>query len=508
MERTEREIQRGFIINTSAHYLLACFMLLCFPYMNRFFQLFRGVSVSFVHYFERKNALPLTLPPLFQKYIHFYLLDIGIILLLIITYSSVKCRFKDLAYNTYSRHLTHLSIWIFCSIGFSIFSNYFTQYVMALNLVISFIAFMIFYILFSKTNYYNRIIVYGTVFASTIQSLIGITQFIIQKSLGLYFLFEPIISPSMNNIPIFIPNNKTQAFFSLLPWVDPIQTYMIRAIGTFDHPNILGAYLATSIFFNYYAIISAKKKWLSKLCSIFLICQITALLLTFSRGPIIGWIVITFFFFFVLLMRKDLLSKSEKNRLRFLLVFLGLCFLTTFIILYQPLISRGVFNATSLSKNSNNERWTFFNLAIEMIKRSPIYGIGFNNFAIFPYSTLGSHLSSTNPVGSLSHNIYLQIAAELGFVGLIVFFCFLRRLAITTIKTRFNIFKLCLVCIFVLMLCLGLVDHYFWAYSSGRFMFFSYLALLAASNQRIQEDFVLPEKSSRALDLQKSPHLA
>lgn len=64
-----------------------------------------------------------------------------------------------------------------------------------------------------------------------IQSIIGVIQFIIQHSIGLFWLKESIISPIILGVAKIILDGHTY----------------IRAYGLFPHPNIFGGYLAFSI---------------------------------------------------------------------------------------------------------------------------------------------------------------------------------------------------------------------------------------------------------------------
>jgi len=90
-------------------------------------------------------------------------------------------------------------------------------------------------------NYdYKSIVPRGTIISNAFliiiligifQSIIGISQFIMQHSIGLIWLKESIISPTSSGVAKIVLNNSAY----------------IRAYGLFPHPNILGGYLAFSI---------------------------------------------------------------------------------------------------------------------------------------------------------------------------------------------------------------------------------------------------------------------
>jgi hypothetical protein len=69
------------------------------------------------------------------------------------------------------------------------------------------------------------------IFTGLFQSIIGIWQFIIQKSVGLFWLKESQISPSIDGVAKILIDEEMY----------------IRAYGLFPHPNILGGFLLVSI---------------------------------------------------------------------------------------------------------------------------------------------------------------------------------------------------------------------------------------------------------------------
>jgi hypothetical protein len=69
------------------------------------------------------------------------------------------------------------------------------------------------------------------IFVGVVQSLIGITQFILQHSIGLFWFKESLISSSIAGVAKIIVNSEP----------------LIRAYGLFPHPNILGGFLFFSI---------------------------------------------------------------------------------------------------------------------------------------------------------------------------------------------------------------------------------------------------------------------
>ena len=157
------------------------------------------------------------------------------------------------------------------------------------------------------------------------------------------------------------------------------------------------------------------------------------------------------------------------------MVAVSLVFLSTY------LIDRGgIINYNALSMASDQGRLFYYRIAYLLILYSPFIGVGFNGFSLFPYGILNPELKELSQSGGLSHNIYLQIAAETGIIGLTFLILFIVSLFKPYIKKRFTPLSLTLGIIFITMLLIGLADHYWIAYTSGRLMFFLFGGLFAA----------------------------
>ena len=104
-----------------------------------------------------------------------------------------------------------------------------------------------------------------------------------------------------------------------------------------------------------------------------------------------------------------------------------------------------------------SQRKQLIDAALLMIKNFPLSGVGLNNF-IFSLPNYWSLIGFTywlQPV----HNIYFLIAAETGFTGLIIFIWFL-ILTFRRLFKYFSMFSLILALSLILILLLGLNDHY------------------------------------------------
>ncbi|MCB1107248.1 MAG: O-antigen ligase family protein [Chlamydiia bacterium] len=455
-------------------YIFTILFISAFPFANTFFKVFRGVSVSFFHLFERTASFTVTLPPLFQKYIHFHLTDFWIVGLLSAALLMKEVKVKELFFNRHSRYLTLFILAAFVSIFFSLFSTYLTQYAALINLTIASITFHLIYLLLSKRSEWIATALWLFIGVAALECLIGTGQFIFQKSLGLSFLSEPQVSPSMNNIAVYPLTETNRHFFDKLPWIQPNLSVVLRSHGTFDHPNIFGGYLVIALFISYYLFTQTTSR-MKKGCLFALIpFLILTLALTFSRGPFFAWVLGSLLFFSVGIFKKE----KGVGQLAGLI---GGAALITIFLLFQQFIARGGFvNYTSLPSASDGDRIFYYKLASTLFAHHPFLGIGYNGFALFPYGSLDPSFAGANPMGALAHNIYLQVASETGLVGLSLMALFIFSLIIPPFKQRFSSLSLTLMTILFSLLLMGCVDHFLWTYNSGRTMLFIFCALLAA----------------------------
>lgn len=455
-------------------YIFTLTLIAAFPFGDLFFKVFRGISVSFFHHFEKTAPFAVSLPPLFEKYIHFYLTDFWIVGLLIGALLLKEVRVKELFFNRHSRYLTLYGLVATFSILFSVFSSYFFQYVTLLNLAIACTAFHLIYLLMSKRAEWIPRALWFFVGIAALECLIGTGQFLFQKSLGLSFLSEAQIDPSMNNIAVYPLTEGNRALFDKLPWIAEGHPHILRAHGTFDHPNIFGGYLVIALFVSYFLFIHTDSRLKKGLLLTLIPLLVLTLTLTFARGPFFAWGLGTFLFFSVGLIKK------MKGFLR-LGTLIGGAVLSTMLLLFQQLAARGGFvNYNALSHASDSGRFLYYKLASTLFLHHPLLGIGHNGFALFPYEVIDPALAGANPAGALAHSIYLQVASETGIIGLGMLALFIFSLVIPTFKQKITPLSLTLITILFSLLLMGVVDHFLWAYNAGRLMLLIFCALLAA----------------------------
>ena len=241
------------------------------------------------------------------------------------------------------------------------------------------------------------------VFTGIIQSAIGITQVVMQYSLGLSWLKESLIAPNIAGVAKILVNHHP----------------FIRAYGLFPHPNILGGFLFFSIIITmlYKKIVPRGTIW-NYLIWLALIIQITGIIFSFSKSAILALIVAVIYIivprgtFQVVNLKK--LFHVEQFRM----------FLVAGLVILGGLFFFRI-EVYGLFAKSFQERKLYMFISERIIADSPILGVGTGQFIVtaeklFPNLEVWQY----QPV----HNVFLLIWSEWGIVGLVLFILFLWKL--------------------------------------------------------------------------------
>jgi putative inorganic carbon (hco3(-)) transporter len=178
---------------------------------------------------------------------------------------------------------------------------------------------------------------------------------------------------------------------------------LLRTTAGFPNPNNFASYLAMLIPFTY-AIGRYDTKYRNYYFGI-LILMVTAFAFTYARPAALAIAVSAILFVCI---RKDF----------FILAGAVLCFIAA-VTLMPPEV-RSWFSQVDSWKDffSDPSRSLHHQTAINMIKAHPLIGVGINTFDI-NYGQY--HEASDTFTRWTAHQAYLQIAAELGIIGLLVF---------------------------------------------------------------------------------------
>jgi len=292
----------------------------------------------------------------------------------------------------------------------------------------------------ARGDIFNSRTLYATIFYSLIFfSVIGISQFVLGKTLGgpLYLLGERSFRISTPGIAL------TQI----------LDRNFMRAYSTFSHPNSFAGYLGLgllTLLFTY-----SKKELARRIWGILIIC--IAFVLTFSLSAFVG--IVFCGILFILLRKKTF---NTKSLVLFLTIF-------TLISLAQPLVSNFVLNTIPDLPQSVSQRFDLSSVAGKMISDKFLLGEGLNTFVINEprIKHFGNYLWTLQPV----HNVSLLLFSETGIIGLSFFYLVLIKLSKKATGLKGAPFYLSL----IFILTSGLFDHYWLTLQQN--MFFSVFIL-------------------------------
>jgi O-antigen ligase len=299
------------------------------------------------------------------------------------------------------------------------------------------------------------------IFAS-FQSLLALWQFIFQKSTGLWIfskLGESILNPNILGVAKIVSNGTTY----------------IRGYGTFPHPNLLAAFLVTSILISLYLILILSKKQRIFLF-LLLFINFLGLCITFSRAGYLALAIGMVFFFGYLLFQLE----YRKSKIFWITTSVCILYILGCFLIFRPFI----LTRATASDQATIEREVYNKIGIQMIKNNPIFGIGIGD------SVLHMEQFDKNIVEPWQkqpiHNYFLLAAAELGIPGALILLWIFVSHIVTSRKFKvssenkllstFNfLLATCLLCFFVLMM----FDHYFYTLQQTQMLLWVILGIIA-----------------------------
>jgi len=299
------------------------------------------------------------------------------------------------------------------------------------------------------------------VLGGVFQSVIAISQFIIQGSLGFKYLGESPLAPALSGIAAF--------------FVDSIK--IMRAYGTTPHPNILALYLFIALGAFYSIAIYQKRAWW---WHIFHVLILWAFLLTFSR-VIIGLWLITFIIRSGLIrfhtpFRKEFWDDKEMRHRCLKIFWTTFAVGAVFVAVYWPY----VLNRSAISSSDEAIQLRVLYNKESLVAGHNLSGLGLGNFV--PW-LLTQNLHLDREVYQPVHNIYLLTYTETGLIAVALFILFL-TLLVYNFYHRLGFKKLyhfSFSLIIVSILVIGLFDHFILTVQSGRLLFWLVMGLLAGA---------------------------
>lgn len=365
-----------------------------------------------------------------------------------------------------------------------------------------------------------RNVILGTlVLAGFLQSILGIGQVLRGRDFGLRFLGEHPLSlqtPGVakvdfitqnyqsSNVPIGTDTMGTQltgdvpkgtSASAVLEKGVPLGTKVLRAYGTFPHPNVLASFLLASIAGSFLLYWNRGTLETFKNLILVPIGTISAgLVMTFSRT---GWIS-----FLLVLGTVWICSYRNLGSYRNMSKEIGKLLAVVALGVLPPLLVPTVRSAvvSRLVPGASDQfiegRISSFHDTFSLFARNPVLGIGTgmgfveivrnarNIDYIEKYVTLSNRESWQY---QYPHSVPLVILLELGTVGLVLFLVFLvaaargvfERVRNSSASERSVLFAVT-VLVFIAVAVLALTDHYLWTIQQGRILLWGGIGVLAS----------------------------
>ncbi len=276
--------------------------------------------------------------------------------------------------------------------------------------------FIVFFSSLSQSSLKDKVLkylLYSTFFLAFLSLIIFCFQFIYGASSLFHFLIQTIA-------PFFLGQsfgNMVANYPSLL--VNISGYTIVRAVGIFPDPHMLSLFLGMmlpfAILFFFKENASKRKKWL-----IIILILLIADFFTFSRGGYVGmlgsFVVFCFLFFIQYRISKIHLLRFSVGTLIF------------FSLLFSSPIGTRFVSSFSHTDASNRERIRLWKEAGSFILSHPLLGSGLGNYAL----KVKPSAEYREPI--YIHNLYLDIAGELGITGLVLFLGFIFSVSVSVFK--------------------------------------------------------------------------
>lgn len=309
--------------------------------------------------------------------------------------------------------------------------------------------FMVFFLIAGKF-FDTKKALYVFLGSLSLVSVLALLQYILQHSVGLGFLGEPIFSANTLGV-------AKVAFFD---------KEVVRVYGTFPHPNIFGGYLVFGFLLALY-FWKENKRLFTALMILFGI----TIVLTFSRSAMLALIAgLVVYYSFIKI-------KISWSYLLFGVMFF--VFLIFALDLFPILSQRFILG----DANSIVERQLFYDASKNMAFNQ-WNGVGAGNFTGEMQNYVDEKLMpwQFQPV----HNIFMLVLNEIGIFGLMIFVylfgyllnSFLKKIKLNGSNKNFLAF---LIAIEMAFFVVGMVDHYPISLYQGQMLFWIFLALANGS---------------------------
>jgi O-antigen ligase len=323
-----------------------------------------------------------------------------IFLVIFIFYSSIGSYSAVLKYGVINpKNLLLMSIVLITYLNFTSFYKFHFFKIPIMKWIILYVS-IVFLWFILPNNYMTyeefRIFIFSIIFFVSMTILISNDDDNFSKTRGA-ILFVTLLAIS----------NNIYEFFNPFAFYDMNSEYNIigRSAGFYIDPNISAQAILYGLIFSYTLIPKNIK-------ILFLLFTLLGVLVTFSRGGIIGWLIIV-----------TLLFKYKQIDKKTIVTILLILFISIIILL--PILTDIIMGSFDGQSDNLLNRLNFFNTSSKMdasqIERLAILNSAFNLFADNPFFGAGLSIIRHWGYSVAPHNMYLMLMAQFGFVGLVLY---------------------------------------------------------------------------------------
>jgi hypothetical protein len=304
-----------------------------------------------------------------------------------------------------------------------------------------------------------------------LQSGLALAQYAAQHDMGLRWFGETLLDPQMRGVAVFLDTSRER---------------ILRAYGTLPHPNILAAYLATSLWAFLWLWIRTDRRGFMRVSAVLLTALLTVgLFVTYARTVIavagIGMLAVTAAVWTPRISRGWEHIGRVRRVLTMMLVTMAVTGVLCTAVSWPQVVGRMTIAPTEEAirlRIAYNER------ALESGGRRVDInwtGVGAGNF-----TTWLSRWDPTMPVYMYqpAHNVPLLVYTELGLLGvlaLVVVGYALAR-ASWTAHAHQPVVRVGLWALVAVIVAISLMDHFPWTLQQGRLLTVLIVALWAGAS--------------------------
>lgn len=305
---------------------------------------------------------------------------------------------------------------------------------------------------------------------ATIQSLLGIWQFLSQSTFAFTWL-------GLVEHPVHLAGTSIISSPDIGRW--------LRAYGALPHPNIFGGYLVISIILTVFLLLKKTGTCYSGgvktllLYYLTLLLQVTALFFTFSRST---WLAFVLGLFVFAIVQNKKFKTAEEKRSFYLPVACALFLIATLTTMLWPIVNTRFAHQSTNEIISTTERIDGYEAAWSRFTQNPWFGIGAGNFT---FAMLDKNSTLSGWQLQPPHNALLLLLVELGFFGLLLFLItvitFVRHLT-SLVNNKINYWKT-IIGFLIPLIPIIFLDHYIFSSFTGLLLATLYPALIVKQNQ-------------------------